>query len=96
MRRLRETGIDPQDFERARRAAYGRYISLYGGIESMAGMLVLSKFADFGAYELLDVIADLTVDDAQAFLREFTRSPRYPATECSQATSFLRQHCLRG
>ncbi len=70
VRRLQETGIDPQDFERARRAAYGRYISLYGGIESMAGMLVLSKFADFGAYELLDVIADLTVNDAQAFLRE--------------------------
>jgi len=70
VRRLQEIGINLQDFERARRAAYGRYISLYGGIESMAGILTLAQFADFGAYELLDCIADLTVNDAQAFLRE--------------------------
>jgi len=69
-RRLQEVGIDPEDFERARRAVYGRYIGIYSGIESTAGLLMLAKLADFNAYSLLDAIAALTVNDAQAFLRE--------------------------
>ncbi len=70
VRELRESGIDPEDFERARRAAYGRYVSFYGGIESMASILVHSKFAGFSAYELLETVADLTLEDAERCLRE--------------------------
>ena len=36
----------------------------------MAGMMVLAKLADFGAYEPLDLLGELTLNDAQAFLRE--------------------------
>ncbi len=67
---LQKRGIAPEDFERARRAAYGRYVGLYGNVESMAGMMVLAKLADFGAYEPLDLLGELTLNDAQAFLRE--------------------------
>lgn len=68
--RLQNDGIAPEDFERARRAAYGRYVGIYGNVESMAGMLVLSKLAGFEAYEPIDMLGDLTLNDAQAFLRE--------------------------
>ena len=70
VRALQERGISEEDFERARRAAYGRYVGIYGNVESMAGMMVLAKLADFGAYEPLDLLGDLTLNDAQAFLRE--------------------------
>lgn len=70
MRALQERGISEEDFERARRAAYGRYVGIYGNVESMAGMMVLAKLADFGAYEPLDLLGELTLNDAQAFLRE--------------------------
>ena len=70
VRALQERGILEEDFERARRAAYGRYVGIYGNVESMAGMMVLAKLADFGAYEPLDLLGELTLNDAQAFLRE--------------------------
>jgi len=67
---LQQNGINEEDFERARRAAYGRYIAIYGNIEPMAGMMVMASLAGFNAYEMLDNIAELTLNDAQAFLRE--------------------------
>ena len=70
VRALQERGISEEDFERARRAAYGRYVGIYGNVESMAGMMVMAKLADFGAYEPLDLLGELTLNDAQAFLRE--------------------------
>ena len=70
VRALQERGSLEEDFERARRAAYGRYVGIYGNVESMAGMMVLAKLADFGAYEPLDLLGELTLNDAQAFLRE--------------------------
>jgi predicted Zn-dependent peptidase len=68
--RLQQDGIAPDDFERARCAAYGRYVGLYGSIEPMAGILVMAGLAGFDAYEMLDRIASLTLNDAQAYLRE--------------------------
>lgn len=70
VRALQERGIAEEDFERARRAAYGRYVGIYGNVESMAGMMVLAKLADFTAYEPLELLGELTLNDAQAFLRE--------------------------
>ena len=70
VRALQERGISEEDFERARRAAYGRYVGIYGNVESIAGMMFLAKLADFGAYDPLDLLGELTLNDAQAFLRE--------------------------
>ncbi len=70
VRALQERGISEEDFERARRAAYGRYVGIYGNVESMAGMMVLAKLADFTAYEPLELLGELTLNDAQAYLRE--------------------------
>lgn len=65
-----QNGIRQEDFQRAQRAAYGRYVSIYGGVESMAGMLMLAKLADFDGFEPLEVISKLTLNDVQAYLRE--------------------------
>ena len=67
---LQLNGISTEDFERARRATYGRYVGIYSSVESMAGMMVLSSFAGFTAYEPLEMIDELTLNDAQAYLRE--------------------------
>ena len=67
---LQQNGISAEDFERARRAAYGRYIGIYSSVESMAGMMVLSSLAGFTAYEPLELLDSLTLNDVQAFLRE--------------------------
>lgn len=67
---LQQNGISADAFERARRAAYGRYAGVYSSVEAMAGMMVLASLAGFGAYEPLELIDELTLNDAQAFLRE--------------------------
>ncbi|WMJ84592.1 EF-P 5-aminopentanol modification-associated protein YfmH [Oscillospiraceae bacterium LTW-04] len=67
---LQQNGISAEAFERARRAAYGRYAGVYSSVEAMAGMMVLASLADFSAYEPLELIDELTLNDAQAFLRE--------------------------
>jgi len=67
---LQQNGIKSEDFERARRAAFGRYIGIYSSVESMAGMMVLASLGDFGAYEPLELLDNLTLNDIQAYLRE--------------------------
>ncbi len=67
---LQQNGIKLEDFERARRAAFGRYIGIYSSVESMAGMMVLASLGDFGAYEPLELLDSLTLNDVQAYLRE--------------------------
>lgn len=67
---LQMNGISVEAFERAKRALYGRYVSVYSTAEAMAGMMVLAQLAGFSAYEPLEMIDELTVNDAQAFLRE--------------------------
>ena len=67
---LQQNGIKPEDFERARRAAFGRYIGIYSSVESMAGMMVLASLGGFGAYEPLEMLDELTINDVQAYLRE--------------------------
>ena len=68
--RMQTSGINPEDFERAKRAAYGHYAGMYGSVEAMASLMVLTAFSDLDAYKPLDCLAELTINEAQAFLRE--------------------------
>lgn len=69
VRKISSEGISEDAFQRARRAAMGRYIGLYSNVESVAGMLVLCDFAGIGGYEVLDILASLRREDAEAFLK---------------------------
>lgn len=58
--RIRSEGIDDAVFSRSRKAVYGRYIGIYGRTESVAGMMVTTRFGGVGLYEPLDLVAALT------------------------------------
>ncbi|HHY52099.1 MAG TPA: insulinase family protein [Clostridiales bacterium] len=60
--RLRSEGIDPQLFDRVKKAVYGRYLGAYGRPEALAGLMVTAQFADADAYEILEMLASLTLD----------------------------------
>lgn len=63
--RLKLEGIDQAVFERCRRAVYGRYLGMFGRVDSMAGVLLSAHFAGIECYELLDVIANATIGGLQ-------------------------------
>jgi predicted Zn-dependent peptidase len=73
---LKRCRIDAQDFERAKRAAYGGFVGMYAGAESMANLMVLTEFAGLNAYMPLECLAKLTPDDAQEFLSEHMSGER--------------------
>ena len=76
---LRDEGIDPEAFERCRKAAYGRYIGMYCKSESVAGLMVLTHFSGMeNMYDLLQLVQDLTLEDLNyCLLDDF--SPEYSA-----------------
>lgn len=78
VQKLANDGVGQEAFDRARRAAMGRYIGLYSNVESVAGMLVLCDFAGIGGYEVLDILANLKIGDAEAFLKTHL-DPEYSA-----------------
>ena len=67
--KLQIDGIEEKNFDRAKKAAYGRYIGIYGNVESMAGMMSLAGLAGFSAYSPLEELESLTINDVQAYIR---------------------------
>lgn len=69
--RMRREGIPATQFERCRKANYGRYISMYCKASSVAGLLTLSHFSGLDSmYELLDYVGEITLDEANRILQE--------------------------
>ena len=60
--RLRSEGIDLEMFDRVKKAVYGRYMGMYGRADALAGLLVTAQFADVDAYEILEMLASLTLE----------------------------------
>ena len=60
--RLTSEGIDPKMFERTKRAVYGRYMGMYGRPDALGGLLITAHFADCDAYEPLEMLASLTLE----------------------------------
>lgn len=68
--RLRKEGIDPELFALCKRAAYGRYIGMYGRTESVAGLMTTAYFSDLkDIYEPLQIVADATIEQLEQRLR---------------------------
>lgn len=70
VRRMQQEGLDDDTFARCRNAIYGRYIGVYGRIDSVAGMMVSTQFSGMGLYEPLDRIAELTKEQLENRMRE--------------------------
>ncbi len=64
--RFHSEGICADDFSRAKKAIYGRYIGMYGKVDTVAGLMVATYFADeMPLYGLLDIVAELEQADLE-------------------------------
>ncbi len=68
--RLREHGIDPSDFERARKFLYGRTVMSYNDIEAIADNMVNSYFSGHGLFDNIAVYETVTLADVTKRLAE--------------------------
>jgi len=60
--RLTGEGISPELFARVKKAVYGRYMGMYGRPDALGGLLVTAQFADCDAYQPLEMLASLTLE----------------------------------
>ena len=78
-RRLMAEGIEPEAFQRCKKAAYGRYIGMFSRVEAVAGLMLLTHFSGMdNMYELLDIVRGLTIQELEQRLRE-DLDPQYGA-----------------
>ncbi len=71
IKRIQAEGIDPEMFARCKKATYGRYIGMYGKVEAVSSLMMLTHFAGLdNMYELLDIVADATVEQLTQRLKE--------------------------
>lgn len=70
-------GLDPEAFERARRTAYADYLYGFDSTEGIASALMTTALDGVGLYELYDVDASLTLDDAEALARTLLTPTQY-------------------
>lgn len=70
IQRLKNDGLDAACFERCKKATYGRYIGLYSKPETIASVMVSTYFAEMTLYELLDLVAGVTLEELEARLQE--------------------------
>jgi len=59
---LKKTGLDSDMFDKCKKAAYGSYVGNFGQVESVASLLLHSHLADLGAFDILDFMATMTLD----------------------------------
>lgn len=70
IRRTRERGLDPGDFERSRRKTIGRTISFMNDLDSIAYVYVDGFFKGVDLFDLIPVAHGLTIDAANERLTE--------------------------
>ncbi len=68
--RLKNEGIDRDSFVRAKKCCYGRYVDSFTSCESTAFNLAQCHFAQEEPYSVLKRLANITLNEAQSFLRE--------------------------
>lgn len=70
IKRLKETGLDSEMFERCKKATYGRYVGLYSKPDSVASVMINTYFADMTLYELLDLVAGIRKEELEQRMKE--------------------------
>ena len=68
VRKLRETGVDPDTFDRLRKMNYGKAVMSYNDIDGLANGLVGAYLNGAELFEELEIYRSLTVEDANAQL----------------------------
>ena len=68
--RLTNEGIPPELFARVKKTVYSRYIGMYGKPDAVGGLLVTAQFAGCDAYQPLEMLANLTLEQLNERLRQ--------------------------
>lgn len=63
IRRLRENGIDENDFIGAKNSLYGQMVMQYNVIDNVVSALVSTAMTGDGMFDEMDVFEKLTLDD---------------------------------
>ncbi len=72
IQRLKQEGIAREDFDRSRKAIYGRRLRAFNDIEEVASMLVYAQFAGVDLYAAIDYAAQVSYEAIQQrFLKQF-------------------------
>jgi predicted Zn-dependent peptidase len=66
--RARQGGLDQQSFERARRAVYGRNLSVLNSPENIGNTMINFDFADRELFRYYDCLAETTLEDVNSRL----------------------------
>ena len=67
--RLRKEGIPKADFERAKKAIYGRNVAALNSSETIANCLIALSFSNRELFEYIDALAEITLEEVTASLQ---------------------------
>ncbi|MDO4199830.1 MAG: pitrilysin family protein [Clostridia bacterium] len=70
MRKAHENGLDKEAFERAKKAVYGRSLSVFNSIQSIANLTLEFDFSGKEIFEYMDILQDATVEKANKRLEK--------------------------
>ena len=76
--RLRRDGIDPEAFQRAKKALYGRNVAALNSVDNIANSMAVFAFAGRELYSYIDELANAKLDSVQKRLEE-ALDPAYSA-----------------
>ena len=62
--------MDPAAFKRSKKAVYGRYIRMLNRPDSIANAMAGAYFSGLDVYDLLEIAAGATLEEAQRRLAE--------------------------
>lgn len=68
--KLHATGISEEDFEWAKKDVYGRSIAMLNSNSELANVIINYAFADCELFKSIDVLADMTPEDVNNFLKD--------------------------
>ena len=69
VRELHKTGVSKDDFENARRAAYGKIAYGFDSTYSIASEMISAEFTGRGAFESAELISEITLEDVNERLK---------------------------
>lgn len=68
IKKYKQSGISIGEFDRVKKAMYGRTIMNFNDVEEVANDLVSSHFSDNSIYDSIDIVAALSLDKANELL----------------------------
>ena len=74
---IRENGLDPRSFERARRTLYADYVYGFDSTEGIASSLMTTALDGVGLYDLGELDEKLTLEDAKTLFTEVFKDSQY-------------------